>query len=150
MKKFIIFSFILVFGVIFTLQSFTSINNENKIEGKGIDFHEGTYNEILKDAKNSKKIIFVDVYASWCGPCKMLKRNTFANEKVGIFYNENFVNAAFDAEKGEGIELASRYKVGSYPTLLFLNEDGTILKKVVGYHNPEEFLELGQEILKLK
>lgn len=60
--------------------------------------------------------------ASWCGPCKMMDRNVFVKKSVGDYYNSTFVNARFDMEKGEGIEIAQKYMVRSYPTYLFLME----------------------------
>lgn len=113
---------------------------------EGIQFQFGTWNEVLELARKEDKLIFLDVYASWCGPCKMLKANTFPNAKVGEFYNANFINFAVDAEKGEGIKLASIYNVTAYPTLLFVDGTGKLVAKTMGYHNADKLLEAGQKI----
>jgi len=131
---------ILIFAV--TLQ----VNAAGKEVNKGINFHQGTWNEALALAKKENKLIFLDISASWCGPCKMLKANTFPNAEVGSLYNSRFINVALDGEKGEGIALARNYQVTAYPTLLFINGDGKVVKKTMGYHNPKEFLELGQSV----
>lgn len=114
----------------------------------GIQFHKGTFNEALQLAKKENKLIFLDIYATWCGPCKQLKAKTFSNTEVGKFYNQKFINVAIDGEKGEGIELASKFNVRGYPTLLFLDKNGTIVTRTGGYHNSEEFIELGKTVAK--
>jgi len=142
-------TFFIALGVIAILLmslQFKESNTNRGEENKGIVFHQGTWKEIFQIAKKENKIIFLDVYASWCGPCKMLKRNTFSNEEVGTFYNEKFINYAIDGELGEGPELAKKYKVSGYPTLLFIRPDGSVLTSTAGYHNVEQFLELGNSV----
>ncbi|MGQ1948373.1 thioredoxin family protein [Geofilum sp. OHC36d9] len=132
--------FIFIFAV--SLQ----MSAAGKEEAKGINFHQGTWNEALELAKKENKLIFLDISASWCPPCKMLKANTFTNAEVGSLYNNRFINVALDGEKGEGISLARDYQVTAYPTLLFINGDGKVVKKSMGYHTPEQFLDLGQSV----
>ncbi len=117
---------------------------ENK---KGIAFHQGSWNEALQLAKKENKIIFLDISASWCAPCKMLKANTFPNKEVGKFYNANFINVTVDGEKGEGVELAQKYKIRGYPSLLFINSDGTVVVQTAGYRNPKQFIDIGKQIV---
>lgn len=111
---------------------------------KGINFHTGSWIEALELAKKENKLVFLDISASWCGPCKMLKNFTFPDEAVGKFYNANFINVALDGEKGEGIALAQKYGLTAYPTLLFIDGDGKLVSKTTGYHNAKAFLELGK------
>ncbi|GAB4448635.1 MAG: hypothetical protein OHK0036_04380 [Bacteroidia bacterium] len=117
---------------------------------EGINFFEGSFKEALSLAKKENKIIFLDIYASWCGPCKRLKSKTFKDESVVKFYNSNFINISLDGEVGEGEQLANVYGVRAYPTLLFLDSSGKIIYKTEGFHNPTEFIELGQYVLNLK
>lgn len=112
----------------------------------GISFHQGNWDEVLETAKKENKPIFLDISASWCAPCKLLKANTFTDPEVGEFYNTNFINVAFDGEKGEGVLLADKFKISAYPTLLFVNPDGQIIAKVEGYKSPEQFIKLGKQI----
>ncbi|PKP09513.1 MAG: thioredoxin [Bacteroidetes bacterium HGW-Bacteroidetes-4] len=114
---------------------------------KGINFYSGTWSEALELAKKENKLIFLDISASWCGPCKMLKNNTFPNEAVGTFYNANFINIALDGEKGEGATLARKYGLTAYPTLIFIDGNGKLVAKTTGYHNAGQFLELGQKVI---
>ncbi|HAM99198.1 MAG TPA: thioredoxin [Marinilabiliales bacterium] len=119
---------------------------ENSNTGAGIHFQEGSWSEVLQLAKRENKLIFLDIYASWCGPCKLLKSKTFPDGNVGAFFNEKFINYAIDAEKGEGVNLASKFEVTGYPTLLFVDANGNLVAKTMGYHNADELLEVGQKI----
>ena len=112
----------------------------------GIAFFEGTWEEALAKAKTEKKLIFLDAYASWCGPCKAMKKKTFSDQKVGELFNKYFISVAIDMERGQGPALANKFQVDSYPTLIFLQPDGKFLKKAVGYHSPDEFLEIVKQI----
>lgn len=107
-----------------------------------------SYQAALKEAKASHKPIFVDIYAVWCGPCKRLKATTFHDPKVVQFYNENFINITLDGEKGEGKKLAERIQLRAYPTLAFLDENGNLILKDIGFKSPEEFIALGQKAVK--
>ncbi len=111
---------------------------------QSIKFEESGFAAILAKAKAEKKLVFMDAYASWCGPCKLMEKNVFTDKSVADFYNANFINARVDMEKGEGRELAMKYGVRSYPTFLFLNGEGEIVGKELGYIQSKEFLALGQ------
>ncbi|MDC1221410.1 thioredoxin family protein [Salibacteraceae bacterium] len=114
---------------------------------KGIEFFDGTWEEAVALSEKEGKPIFLDAYASWCGPCKMLKSRVFTNEEVGSYYNDNFINMKMDMEKGEGKALARKYRVTAYPSLFFINADGSVRKKAVGYHNPDQIIQLGKTAL---
>lgn len=112
---------------------------------QGIQFFDSSsWENVLKEAKKSDKLIFFDAFATWCGPCKMMSSKVFPQDKVGAFYNENFINVKIDMEKGEGIDLAKLYKVRAYPTLLFVNGDGELVHSAVGYRDADELIELGK------
>lgn len=120
----------------------------NKDDKEGIQFHRGTWKEALEEAGKQNKLVFLDVYAVWCGPCRKLKNNTFSNSKVGKYFNENFINVSLDGETGEGAMVANRYKVTGYPTLLFIDKDGKVVKQAVGYHDADDLIRLGQSAIK--
>ncbi|MFT7121722.1 MAG: thiol-disulfide isomerase/thioredoxin [Neolewinella sp.] len=107
-----------------------------------MDFVEKPFEELLAQAKAEDKVIFIDAYTTWCGPCKMMAAKVFPDPEVGEVYNERFINAKFDMEKGEGPGLAKRYGVAVYPTYLFVDGNGDIVHKGLGYIPQEEFLAL--------
>ncbi|KMQ59238.1 disulfide isomerase [Chryseobacterium sp. FH2] len=113
---------------------------------EAIQFQELPFKDLIAKAKKENKIVFLDAYASWCGPCKMMEKNIFTKKSVGDYYNANFVNARFDMEKGEGREIASKYGVRSYPTYLFLNGDGELVSQNFGYMDESPFLAMAQDI----
>ena len=119
----------------------------NQLNGQGIQFEKDEWKALLKKAKKENKLIFVDAYAAWCGPCKQMDRKVFSEEKAGKFFNSKFVNAKIDMEKGEGPKLARGFGVMAYPTLLFVNSMGDVVHRAVGYHNTNQLLELGNAAL---
>lgn len=120
---------------------------EPRREG-GIQFYDVSWQEVVAKAKAEHKLIFLDIYASWCGPCKMLKRQTFTDKDAGDFFNANFVNTSFDGETGEGPGLARKYRVQGYPTLIILNPDGEVVSYSVGYLTARELVKFGKQALK--
>ncbi|MBX2816375.1 MAG: thioredoxin family protein [Saprospiraceae bacterium] len=112
-----------------------------------IDFIDNELQEALAMAKEQDKIIFVDAYTTWCGPCKMMDRDVFADASVAAFFNDNFVNLKLDMEKGEGNGFRSTYGVRGFPSFLFLNAAGVVLHRGIGYQPAEQFLQLGKAAL---
>jgi len=108
---------------------------------KGVQFQETTMTELLKQSEQSGKPIFVDVYATWCGPCKYMSNNVFTQDKAGEYFNDAFVNAKFDAEKGEGIDVARKYRVNAYPTFLILDSTGKEVGRIVGGDEIDGFIQ---------
>lgn len=107
---------------------------------QGIQFEHGTWKEVLQKAQQTNKPIFIDVYTSWCGPCKKMSKDIFPLTEVGTVYNANFICYQIDAEKGDGIEIAKKYEVKSYPTYLFLKYDGTLFSRSMGSMEAEKFI----------
>lgn len=112
---------------------------------EGMQFHKGTWKAALDQAAKENKLVFMDAYTTWCGPCKKMTKEIFPQQPVADYYNAHFVNVKMDMEKGEGIELAAKYGVAVYPTLLFFSPDGTIVHRSAGYHSVEQFLSLGAD-----
>ncbi|MCI6412151.1 MAG: thioredoxin domain-containing protein [Butyricimonas virosa] len=108
---------------------------------QGVDFKELTMQEALTLAEKEKKMVFVDFYTTWCGPCKMMSSEVFTREQVGAYFNREFVNLKVDAEKGEGVELAKKYQVKAYPTFVVLKADGTEVYRTSGARPAEEFVD---------
>lgn len=122
-------------------------NNKTKTED-GIQFFTGTWQQALNKAKKENKYIFLDAYASWCGPCKMMKHKTFTDKAVGDFYNKHFVCIAIDMEKsGDGPTLADKFSVEAYPSLIYFLPDGKLIGKAMGFRKSKEFLEMGEQVV---
>lgn len=117
------------------------------VRAEGIRFFEGSWEEALAEAKRLDRIIFVDAYAVWCGPCKKMAADVFPDDKVGEFYNKNFVNLKLDMERGEGLKFREKYPVSAFPTLFYIDFTGEIVQQVRGAQQVEGFLELGKKAL---
>ena len=73
--------------------------------------------EALKQAKAENKLVFVDCYTPWCGPCYKMMKEVFPKKEAGDYFNSRFVCVKYDMTKDENIGLAKRFRVGAYPTM---------------------------------
>lgn len=110
---------------------------------EGIEFFQGSWEEALEIAKAEQKPIFVDAYASWCGPCKKMAANVFTQAEVGEFFNRTFINFKIDMEKGEGPEFGQKFPVRAYPTLMFITPKEEKFHDHVGGLDAEGLLKTG-------
>lgn len=114
----------------------------------GIKFSKDSLlSDALAQSKKEGKLVFIDCYTTWCGPCKRLAKEIFPQKEVGDFYNSHFINLSFDMEKGEGLKIRAKYAVQAYPTLLFLNALGETVHVGIGAMNANALLELGKTAL---
>jgi len=118
--------------------------NNFSLMAQGIDFSTQKWDQVLEQAKEEDKIVFVDAYTDWCGPCKKMSKQVFTSKKVGKFYNDNFINVKVDMEKGPGPSLGQNYNVFVYPTLLFVDGFGSLVHRVAGYQNVEQLITEGK------
>jgi thiol-disulfide isomerase/thioredoxin len=112
---------------------------------QGIEFFHGTWAEALAKSKSEGKLIFVDAYAEWCGPCKRMAAQVFPDPKAGEYFNNNFVCLKIDMEKEENAEFASKFPVSAYPTLMFIDDKGALAAKQVGALDVTGLLDLGKK-----
>jgi thiol-disulfide isomerase/thioredoxin len=113
-------------------------------QNRSIAFIEKPWSELLAQAASQNKMIFLDAYTSWCGPCKWMAANMFTNDTIADYYNKTFICAHFDMEKGEGVQLAQTYQVRAYPTLLFISPKGEMVHKRVGApQKVQDYLDMG-------
>lgn len=92
---------------------------------------------VLAEAKEKNKLVFVDCYAVWCGPCKYMDENVFNQASVVDMFNENFVNLKVDVESFDGVNVSINYKVNSFPTYLFLDAEGEVVHRLEGLFTTE-------------
>ncbi len=115
------------------------------VSAQGILFEENQdLNVALSKAKAEDKLVFIDAYADWCGPCKMMASNIFPLKEVGDFFNANFINLKLDMEKGPNVEISKKYAVTAYPTYLFLDGDGEVVHRGIGSMPADKFIEVGK------
>ncbi len=124
------------------------LSSATGIKAQGIEFFKGSWEEALEAAKEQDKIIFVDAYTTWCGPCKRMAKNVFPDAKVGEVYNQHFIPMKIDMEKGEGPKFARKYRVASYPTLLYIDGEGKIVHRQVGAQKIPQFLQLANMVMR--
>ena len=136
MKKLILFVLLIVTTMMNVVAQNRNINFEQTKEWK----------KIIKKAKKENKLIFVDCYTSWCGPCKILSRNVFTNDAVADFFNAHFINAKFDMEKDrDGVILKKQFGIRFFPTLVFVDPvSGEVLHRMVGAGSPDWLLAGGK------
>jgi thioredoxin-related protein len=143
----------LIFILAFICQTYLFFAQEVKntegppLSEKGVKFIHEDFEKALAQAKSENKILFMDAYTTWCGPCKLMTKNTFPDTTVATFYNKNFINLKLDMEKGVGPALLTRYGITAFPTLLFVDGEGGIVHKALGFLDAEQFLELGNTVL---
>lgn len=121
-----------------------------------------TLEEAVALQKKNPKKIMMDVYTAWCGPCKMLDKNTFRNKDVVDYVNKNYYAVKFNAEGNDVVtfkgntysnpnynpelakrrnsvhELSRALKVRSYPTIIFMDEDANTIAPIIGYKQPQQ------------
>jgi len=125
-------TFLLLFGLILSFSA----------TSQGIEFFDGNYKDAFAKAEEEGKLVFVDAYAQWCGPCKRMAATTFKEASVGEFFNKEFINLKIDMEKGQGLEFRREYPVSAYPTLMFINGKGKLVHKATGAKDVEGIIQL--------
>jgi len=119
----------------------------NNIYSQGIEFMYDL-DKALAKAKVEDKMVFVDFYTSWCGPCKQLTKDVFPLEKVGTFYNSNFISCKVQCDDdGVGVKLGEKYSVSAYPTLMFLSNENEMVHSMAGAPTADGLIEFAKTAL---
>ena len=146
MKNQIKLNAILAFALMM-LFAVSGLQAQEKTETPGIAYHHGTFKEALAKASAENKLVFVDAYAQWCGPCRWMAANVFPDPEVGKYFNEHFVFVKMDMERGEGRTLAREWGIRAYPTLIVFGDDGKEQTRKVGMLRKPEMLEFGKKVV---
>ena len=119
-----------------------------------------TFEDVAKHTNKEGKKYLVDVYTEWCGWCKVMDKKTFTDPEIQKFLDENFHIVKFDAEQKTSISFKGVFydyvpagKKGinklaiellgprmSYPTLVYLDENLNLIKRVPGFKKPEQLM----------
>jgi len=144
----------LLLVVIFFSSIFSSIAQDNEINWMSLE------DAVEAQSKEPRKII-MDMYTTWCGPCKLLDKNTFQNPDVATYINKNYYAVKFNAEGNTDVtfkektysnpnfdpskkgrnsqhELAGSFGVNAYPTIVFIDENGGLIAPIPGYKAPNQ------------
>jgi thioredoxin-related protein len=125
-----------LFLILFALILCTKISYSNELH-----FENGTFQEVLAKAKAENKLLMIDFVTDWCIWCVHTDIKVYTNSEIIDFASKNQINWKVDAEKGEGIELAKKYNVVGYPTIVFVDGDGNEVDRIYGYYPAKDFLE---------
>ena len=106
-------------------------------------FQDLSFEAALKKAAAEKKLVMVDFFTTWCGPCKQLDKTTWKDAKVQSWLDKHTIALKIDAEKQ--VALARKYKVRAFPTMTFINPDGSTVGSMVGYHSAENFISVASD-----
>jgi thioredoxin 1 len=146
MKK--LFGFLLVVGALTTAFVTKEAQQEAamSLDG-GIQFEKKSLEEAMKQAKKENKLIFIDAYTEWCGPCKKMAATSFQDPQVAEYFNGKFINLKIEMEKSaDGPTVAKAYRVAAYPTLLFINGDGQLVKSVIGFQTADQLSAIAKSL----
>jgi thioredoxin 1 len=116
---------------------------------KGVDFFKGAYQEALKKAEEKKTPLFIDLFTDWCGWCKVLDKQVFADAQFAAYMNSKFFAYKLNAEKDDdGPDVQKRFGVRGYPTALIIDpKTGEEIDRIVGFKPAEEYVKALKEIL---
>ena len=95
-----------------------------------------------KKADDGMLMLFVDVYATWCGPCKKMDAEVYTVAALSEYMNKHFVNVRMDGESDFGRKYAAEQQLQGYPSMFIFSDDGTRVSTVVGYKPAMELLPL--------
>ncbi|WP_343692851.1 thioredoxin family protein [Chitinophaga sp.] len=109
-------------------------------QNREIAFEHDALSTLLERAGREHKLVFVDCYTTWCGPCKAMAATVFKQDTVADFFNSQLISLKIDMEKGEGPDMAKKYRILAYPSYLLLNEKGEMVYKFIGAMPAKEFL----------
>ena len=138
-----------VVGILFVAVIAVAMMSSFAGKGQGIEFSKVTLEVAKKKASKTGKLIFIDAYTDWCGPCKRMAATSFMEDRVANVYNKQFINIKIEMEKDkDGPETALMYKIKAYPTLLIIDGKGNLIKQAIGMQSADGLLALAKSVEK--
>ena len=128
-----------IFIIVFSILVLLSCNNNNT---QLINW-ETNYNTALEKAVKENKAIMIDFYTDWCTICKIMETNVYLDKEIASNINYNFVPLKINAEDNEeNVKLlTNKYNISAFPSGVFINTNGFIIKKILGYIDTNDLLE---------
>lgn len=136
---------LLLFNLVLVLAGLNLFAQDRSIQF--IHAADMNWENVLAQARKEHKMIFIDCYTSWCGPCKRLAKEIFTQNDVADFYNAHFINIKYDVEKDPKFAMRNPFPIYSYPTLLYLSEKGDVVHALMGAYTAEITLANGQKAI---
>ena len=88
---------------------------------------------VQKKASDGMLMLFVDVYATWCGPCKMMDSEVYTDPAVADYMNAHYLSVRLDGESDFGRIYASEQQLEGYPSMFIFSDDGERVSNIVGF-----------------
>ena len=139
MKKLKIGIITFILFISFSITSFAQIEFTEITNGED-------WKELIIKSKETGMPLFLDIYASWCGPCKYLDKEVYTDSALAIVYNKLFLNAKIDGESIFGRQLVARYGLQAFPTMYFIGSDEEVISSIVGVREAGPLAETGKVI----
>ncbi len=141
------FAFLLSIAIILVSCQPTKVIEKKKTDTT-IKFIQGeTLEEVLVRSKKEGKPVFIDFYIDRCAPCKFMDETAFTHPNVFELFNDKFINFKVDAIDFDYVDLAQKYNVQAYPTLVFLDSRGEILQEHGGGASAVKLIELAEKVI---
>ena len=115
--------------------------------GAQVRFETASTDAVRELAQKEHKLVFIDLYATWCPPCRMMERQVFAQQAVGDFMAQHFVAAKYDVDRPTGRKLMETYGRGAIPLYLVFDTEGTLWGSIEGASSAEVFVETLQSVV---
>lgn len=131
-KHFLIGIFVFLLLISWTVYDFFMVGSEGKVNWVS------NYDRAMDMGKTENRSVMIYFYTTWCSWCRKLERDTYSNDEVADFLNNNFICLRIDA--GKNSDLIALYGIPGYPAMVFLSPEGKELGRILGYRQPDIFM----------